>query len=191
MARIKKGKDGVRYANDLTESTGALLRLRLPVLVLGLMGGIATSVFVSRFEKVLSENVAIAFFVPLMVYISDAIATQTETIYIRNLRQQPGKKIFWIYMRKELMLGLLVGLVFGTITFVATYLWMQNIKVSATIGIAMAISMTCAPIVSLLIASLMLRLHKDPAVGAGPFATLIGDVVTLLIYFAVATLIFL
>lgn len=190
MAKIKK-TDGIEYANDSTESTGILLRLRLPVLVLGLLGGIATSVFVSRFEKVLAENVAIAFFVPLMVYISDAIATQTETIYIRNLRSRPGEKLFWKYFGKELALGVIIGVIFGFVTAVATYIWLQNLAVSSTIGIAMALSITCAPIVALLTANVMYKIHEDPAVGAGPFATLIGDVVTLLIYFSVASLILL
>lgn len=191
MSKIKKSKDGIEYANDLTESTGALLKLRLPVLVLGLLGGIATSVFVSKFERVLAENVAIAFFVPLMVYISDAIATQTETIYIRNLRRKPGEKIFWKYFVKELALGLTVGIIFGAVTSIATFFWLQNTKISATIGIAMMLSITCAPIVALLTATVMFKIHEDPAVGAGPFATLIGDVVTLFIYFAVASLIIL
>lgn len=186
-----KRTNGIKYANDATESTSLLLKLRLPVLVLGLLGGIATSVFLSRFEKVLSENVAIAFFVPLMVYISDAIATQTETIYIRNLKNKPGEKLFWKYFGKELLLGMAIGVIFGTITAVSTYLWLQNGRISLTIGIAMALSMTCAPIVALVTANIMYKIHEDPAVGAGPFATLIGDVVTLLIYFAVASLILL
>lgn len=188
---IKKIK-AISYANDETESTGFLLRLRLPVLILGLLGGIATSVFVSRFEEVLAKNVAIAFFVPLMVYISDAVATQTETIYIRNLKKRSSsKKLFWEYFWKELVLGMSIGVIFGTITAISTYFWLQNFKISATIGIAMALSMTCAPIVALVTADVMYKIHEDPAVGAGPFATLIGDVVTLFIYFAVASLILL
>jgi len=188
---MTKKTNSIKYANDATESTSLLLKLRLPVLVLGLLGGIATSVFLSRFEKVLSENVAIAFFVPLMVYISDAIATQTETIYIRNLKNKPGEKLFWQYFGKELLLGLTVGVIFGLITALATYIWLSDPKVSMTIGISMALSMTCAPVVALITANIMYKIHEDPAVGAGPFATLIGDVVTLLIYFAVASLILL
>lgn len=191
MAKIKKDKDGIRYANDLTASTSSLLMLRLPVLILGLLGGIATSVVVSRFEKVLAENVAIAFFVPLMVYISDAIATQTEAIYIRNLRYSQKRSIFWQYFYKELTLGVIVGIIFGLISAVTTYFWLHDIRISATIGVAMALSIACAPIVALTTTTVMFRLHEDPAVGAGPFATLLGDVVTLLIYFAVASLILL
>lgn len=190
MAKIKK-TDGIEYANDATESTTALIKLRLPVLILGLLGGIGVSVFVSRFERVLAENVALAFFVPLMVYITGAISTQTETIYIRNVRKRSGEKIFWEYFFKELSLGAVIGLFFGSIAGLATYIWLKSPDISLVIGLAMFLSLTVAPVVALTTANVMYKIHEDPAVGAGPFATLIGDVITLLIYFTVATLILL
>lgn len=187
MYSMAKSKDGIEYANDSTESTGRLLKLRLPVLVLGLLGGIAVSAYVSRFERVLSENVALAFFLPLMVYITGAISTQTETIYIRNVRKRQGEKIFWEYFIKEISLGAVVGLIFGAITAAATYFWLKSTDVSLVIGLSMFLSLTVAPVVALTTSNVMYKIHEDPAVGAGPFATLIGDAVTLTIYFVVAT----
>jgi magnesium transporter len=186
-----KKRSKMVLANDATESTGLLLRLRLPVLVIGLIGGIGTSFLLSRYEDVLAQNVAIAFFVPLMVYIAGAMATQTETIYVRNLKKKNAKGLFWKYLFKEASLGAIIGVIFGTVTGVVSLIWLGQPKVSITISVAMALAIAAAPVVALCIANLLYRFHEDPAVGAGPFATLVGDVVTLLIYFAVASLVLL
>ena len=73
------------YADDAKEKVGFLLRLRLPWLIIGLVGGTLASFLVSRFEEILSQNISLAFFLPLIVYMSDAVGTQTETIFVRNL----------------------------------------------------------------------------------------------------------
>jgi magnesium transporter len=88
---------------------GRLLRLRLPWLVVGLVIGMAGSMLMAQFEKLLSQNISLAFFVPIVVYMSDAVGTQTETIFVRDLA---GKKVnFAKYLAKEMILGGYMGLV--------------------------------------------------------------------------------
>lgn len=69
---------GSSYADDDYESIGTLMKLRAPALVIGLFLGIGISFITSRFEEVLSHNLRVAFFLPFVVYIADAIGTQTE-----------------------------------------------------------------------------------------------------------------
>ena len=80
------------YADDDYEPVKTLFKLRAPALFLGLILGFGISFITSHFEEVLSSNVRIAFFLPFVVYIADAIGTQTEAIYSRNLRD--GKANF-------------------------------------------------------------------------------------------------
>src|SRR5688572_28119455 len=60
-------------------------RHRLPWLLLGLAGSILAAFVMKQFEGILSANIAVAFFVPGIVYLADAIGTQTETITVRGL----------------------------------------------------------------------------------------------------------
>ena len=71
--------------DDATESVDHLIEHRVPWLFMGLLGGLVTVFIISRYEAILALDVRLAFFIPVIVYLSDAVGTQTETIYIRAL----------------------------------------------------------------------------------------------------------
>ncbi|MBI4100942.1 magnesium transporter [Candidatus Microgenomates bacterium] len=172
-------------ADDATEQVGLLLRLRLPWLIVGLMIGTVITFVISRFEKVLSEQLSLAFFIPIIVYMSDAVGTQTETIYVRNLSHQQAK--FSIYFIKELTLGLVIGAISGGLVGVVAWVWLGSPSVAATVALAMWASITVAAIFALFVPTLLHKVaHVDPAVGAGPFTTVLQDLISLLIYFLIA-----
>lgn len=174
-------------ADDSTERISFLLKLRFPWLVLGLVFGLITTLFVGQFEKLLAQQVKLAFFIPVIVYLSDAVGTQTETIFVRNIAKKQIS--FLTYLFKEFVIGLVFGAFFGLVVGGFAYFWLQETKIALTIGIAMLLSITVASVISLIIPSLLYKEHTDPAVGAGPFTTVIQDFISLMIYFLVATLI--
>lgn len=186
-AEAQKPKETEILANDATESVGLLFRLRVPWLLFGLLGGAAASIIVSRFETVISRNIGLAFFLPLIVYMSDAVGTQTEAIYIRNLAKRQIK--FWVYLVKELSLGILLGALFGLLIGVFSYAWLKSASLAWTIALAMGVNVAIAPVVALLVPLLIKKEHHDPAVGAGPFTTTMQDIISILIYFLVASVI--
>lgn len=175
------------YANDATESIGLLLRIRLPWLFLGLVLSLGTAFVVSRYEDILSADTRLVFFIPLIVYVSDAVGTQTATIYIRNLTKKQAT--FKAYIFKELFVGFFIGMVFGVVTGVATYIWLGSYDIATTVGLAMWASITTATVFALSTAAFLNKLNIDPASGADPLVTVAQDVISLLIYFAIATVI--
>ncbi len=186
MAKTKSNKR-VLYANDATESVPLLLRIRLPWLIAGLALSLATAAVVSRYEEVLSLDARIAFFMPLIVYVSDAVGTQTATIYIRNLHKKQAK--FATYIIKELCLGLAIGAIFGVVTATVTHFWLGANDLALAVGLALFASITCATVFALLLAALLNRLRTDPATGADPIVTVLQDIISLMIYFWVVSLI--
>lgn len=175
------------YANDATESIGLLIRIRLPWLFLGLVLSLATAFVVSRYEEILAADTRLVFFIPLIVYVSDAVGTQTATIYIRNLSKKQAT--FKSYIWKELFVGFFIGMVFAVVTGAATYLWLSSYDIAVTVGLAMWASITSATVFALTVATVLNKLGIDPASGADPLVTVAQDVISLLIYFAIATLI--
>lgn len=171
--------------DDTREKVVPLIQHRLPWLVIGLIGGMLATIFSSYFERLLSENIKLAFFIPIIVYMSDAVGTQTETIYVRSLVKKDVK--FSIYFLKELALGAFLGLFFGSLMWLFAYLWFKDANVALTVGMAMAISILAAPVIALIVPTVLFREKTDPAVGAGPFSTIIQDIITLLIYFLIAS----
>jgi len=184
----KRAREHLILADDATEDVGLLFHLRAPWLIVGLViGGLITFV-VSRFENVLSEQVSLAFFIPIIVYMSDAVGTQTETIYVRNLTRKQVK--FTTYLFKELALGLIIGLIAGVVLGAFAFIWLGSLEVALTTGVAMATSIISAAAIALIFPTVLHGAFKiDPAVGAGPFTTALQDLTSILIYFAVATLI--
>lgn len=185
MPRTKRKKQKYIEADDYKESVGFLLKLRLPWLLVGLIAGFGIAFSISNFEHILSQNVQVAFFIPVIVYLSDAVATQTETIYVRN--SEHNKSAFRVYFIKEPLIGVLMGIIFGVLATAFAYIWLKDISIAGTVGLAMAISVSVAPIVALIMAKIMQMEHQDPAVGAGPITTAIQDHISILIYFFVAT----
>lgn len=181
-----------RYADDATESVGTLIRLRAPWLIIGLSIGTLITLLVSRFEDVLSQQVSLAFFIPLIVYMSDAVGTQTETIYVRNLNTRAKETWFSRYLIKELAVGLIVGICSGLIMAGVAWFWLKDAKLAITVGLAMLASMTAAAAFALIIPTFLHHKTKiDPAVVAGPFTTVLQDMLSLTIYFLIASAIIL
>jgi len=177
------------YANDATESVGLLLRFRLPWLFIGVLLSLCTAVLVSKFEHILSADPALVFFIPLIVYISDAVGTQTATIYIRNLGLPQAR--FRVYVVKELMIGFFLGAFFGAFVAFVSHAWLRNDEVAVTIGLAMWTSITTATVFSLVTTATMNKLGIDPASGVDPIVSVFQDVISLTLYLTIATLIIL
>lgn len=175
--------------DDSHEKLSALIKERLPWLLLGLCGGIIATILVSKFESILSSNISLAFFLPVIIYMSDAIGTQTENIYVRHLAK--FKENFLQYLIKEVSIGLSFGLLFGLLLGVFAKMWLKSDLVALTIGLAMFINGSLAPIVALIVPEILFKEHKDPALGAGPFTTILQNLISLSIYLLVATVIIL
>lgn len=173
-------------AEDSTESVPLLLRLRLPWLIGGLIIGGIFTLFVARFEATLSREVSLAFFIPIILYLSSAVGNQSSAIFLRHIRK--GKSDFGEYFAKELLLGILLGILLGGSLGLFASLWLPD-KVALAVGLAMFASLSVSAVLGLIVTAVIFKEHQDPAVGAGPFFTAIQDFVSLLIYFAVASLI--
>jgi magnesium transporter len=176
---------GSQQARDaLTESPLRRLRHRLPWLIVGLAGSMIATLVVASFEGALEKRVAIAFFVPAIVYLADAIGTQTEAIAVRSLSLGPFRigRMLW----QEMGTGLLIGAVLGSIAVAGVAVAFDDALLGLTVGIAILVAGTLATSIGLLLPWLLERLGFDPAFGSGPVATVIQDVLSLLAYFVTA-----
>lgn len=175
------------FANDATESVGLLLKLRLPWLFIGLVLSLGTAFIISHYEEVIAADTRLVFFIPLIIYISDSVGTQTATIYIRNLSHKHAK--LNTYIIKELLVGFCLGLFFGVFMGFATHFWLQSYDVAVTVGLAMWASITIATVFSLITADVLNNLDIDPASGVDPLVSVAQDIISITIYFFIASII--
>lgn len=157
---------------------------RLPWLLLGLAGSALVTWLVSRFEGLLAERVAVAFFVPAVVYLADAIGTQTEAIAVRGLsfvRAPLGR-----LLGGELAAGMLVGLTLALFALPAVWLALGDARLATVVALSVLTAGTVASGLGLLLPWLFDRLGHDPAYGSGPLCTVVQDLLSVLVYFLIA-----
>lgn len=157
---------------------------RLPWLLVGLLGAMASAVIVGSFEAQLDEKVLLAFFVPAVVYMADAVGTQTETVLIRGMSTNinMGRVI-----RREMLTGVLLGIFIGLAFFPFALLGWGDADVALAVGLALAASCSIATSVATVLPRLLSRLGADPAYGSGPLATIVQDLLSIAVYLAIAT----
>ncbi len=159
---------------------------RLPWLLVGLAGSMLAAVVVARFEAVLHAQLAIAFFVPAIVYLADAIGTQTEAVAVRglSLEHAPLGRL----LASEVATGAMLGAILGILALPLSVLLFGDVDLGLAVALAIVAAGSVATAVGLVFPWLLSHWGCDPAYGSGPVATIVQDVLSLVIYFVTASL---
>lgn len=178
-----------RITDILTARMGTLVRHRLPWLIVGLAGSMVGTLVVRAFEGVLTQELRLAFFIPLIVYMSDALGTQTQTLYIRSLAME--HPTFRRLLPRELGVTLVMSAACAVLLATFALVGFRSVAIAWTVGLALFLTMLSASALALAVTTLLARTGRDPALGGGPLATVIQDVASLLLYFLIASAIIL
>lgn len=162
------------------------LKHRLPWLILGLVGGMFTAGLVHSFEKILSQNLILAAFIPLIVYMADAVGTQMEAFIIRDLAVEPDLKFFRYFFR-QLGIMLIIAVIVSVGLYGFNLMISQDGTVSFILSVAMFVAIISSVLTGLIIPYLFGKLSLDPANASGPIGTIIQDFLSVFIYFTVAS----
>jgi magnesium transporter len=166
-----------------------LIEWRTPWLIAGLFGGMLATSIVSAFDHHLEEVLALAFFIPVMVYMGDAVGHQTQTLFIRGIALEHVK--LNEYLRREVLVDAVIGLLAASILMVFAWVFTSSLIVTWVVGISLFLNILKAGVVAIMLPVALMKLKRDPAIGGGPFTTIVQDLLSLLIYFAVASVIIL
>ncbi len=167
--------------------TKSLIYTRTPWLILGLLGGILAVGVVESFAIALKSHLILAAFIPVMVYMADAVGTQTQILFIRSLaldRRLAIKK----YFLKEMGVGFVIALICGAFLALVTLFWKSSPMLGLIVGTSLFSACFMAVLIAVIVPLVLKKLKFDPAVGSGPFSTIIRDILSLIIYFQIANL---
>ncbi|MDZ4856140.1 MAG: magnesium transporter [Nitrospirota bacterium] len=167
--------------------TAHIVRARLPWLLIGLVGGFLAGGIASLFEASMKDNIALAFFLPLVVYMADAVGTQTETVLVRALAY--GKVSLATQLLQEGTVGLFIGAVVGLSAGVCLLAWGGTQSIAVTLAVTLALTTVIATLVASLLPIGLSRVGVDPALASGPVATVVQDILSVAVYLGIATLI--
>jgi magnesium transporter len=186
-ARLQRYLKGTAEARSASlEPVQRRFRHRMPWLLVGLAGALLAALIVGRYEAELEATVMLAFFIPSIVYLADAVGTQTETVAIRGLSAGVGLRHM---ARRELSAGLVIGAALGAVALPLVWWLWGDAEVALTVGLAVFAACGTATVAAMALPAVLRRSGRDPAFASGPLATVIQDLASILIYFAIARLI--
>ncbi|MDV7766449.1 magnesium transporter [Peribacillus simplex] len=180
---------GVPDLDHVDKSPFSAAKKRLPWLIILLFLGLLTASLIGRFEETLSQKAILAVFIPLIGGMAGNTGTQALAVAVRGIAtgelEQASK---WKLVIREAGTGLITGLTCGTAIIFIVYIWQGDLMLGLLVGISIFITLIVATLAGSLVPLLMHKMKIDPAVASGPFITTINDIISVLIYFGLATL---
>lgn len=161
---------------------------RLPWLIILLFLGMFTASIIGRFEETLDQVAILAVFIPLIAGMAGNTGTQALAVAVRSLSSSNNekintKKIIW----EEAKTGVITGTCCGILITLIVAFWYTDIYLGVLVGISIMATLVVATIAGAFVPLVMHRLKIDPAVASGPFITTLNDIISILIYFSLAT----
>jgi len=175
----------------------AMVRKRATWLVILFLGEMLTATAMTYFQREIDKAVVLALFVPLIISSGGNSGSQAATLTIRALALGEVKlRDWWMVMRREVVSGVLLGLILGTIGFLRIASWTLFTDVYGPhwvlVGLTVAFSLVgivlWGTFAGSMLPFLLKKLGLDPATSSAPFVATLVDVTGLVIYFSVALL---
>jgi magnesium transporter len=168
-----------------TDKVWILSRARLPWLIIGLFGGIASSRFLELYEDQIRIHPEMAFFMPLIAAMGGNAGVQSSAIVVQGLVNDTlGSKNIIQKILKESRVALLNGLICSAIILIYGYFFAPNSTMSGVVSLALMTVIVFASIFGTMVPMLLHKLKIDPAIATGPFITTTNDLLGIAIYFS-------
>lgn len=175
-----------------------MVKKRAGWLVILFLSELLTATAMNYFEDEIAKAVVLALFVPLIISSGGNSGSQAATLVIRALAlEEVGLRGWWRVMRREVVSGLALGGILGTLGFLRSAVWsaFSNIYgphwflVALTVGFSLVGIVRWGTLSGSMLPFVLRRLGFDPATSSAPFVATLVDVTGLAIYFSVAALI--
>lgn len=159
---------------------------RVPWLGIGLLGGLLIAQIVGLFGRTLEQNLLLAGYIPLVIYMSGAVGMQTATFVVRDLAMhnvRPLRK----YVCKQFFATLLMAVLFSVGLFAVAALLHRDVALALVLGISLLMAISSSIISGFFLPFFFAKRGIDPANATGPMGTILQDVMGTTMYFAIAT----
>ncbi|OQX56239.1 MAG: magnesium transporter [Candidatus Cloacimonas sp. 4484_209] len=189
---LKFGAAGKRKMTYLKQSPLFLARSRVVWLAVLAFVGIISGFVISKNSLLLSRVIALAVFIPLLTDSAGNAGTQAVAVIIEALALGEVRfKDFWHSMRKEFLTGVILGISLGVLGLLRAVFFEKSSLIGITVGLTLIVNTTIATSLGAALPLIARRMNFDPAVISGPLITSVMDIISLLIYFALAKIIIL
>lgn len=168
--------------------TASLIRRSSWLLIL-LLAGAITGTILRAYSQLLQSAVALAFFIPLIIRLSDDVSTQSIALVLQAIKTGEFDRYkIWKKAQSDIAAGVIIGLLSGLVVWLLAQLWQLQPALGLIIAISMAITAALASMVGTFIPLLLNRLRIDPSFNLAPVITTFVGALGLLVYLGISAL---
>ncbi len=178
-------KSHLDFDNSLEIPLFKVLKDRLSWLLIGLLGATLMAFYIGLFEETLARYLIIASFIPAVVYISDALGTQLQTVFVRDLAVLGKSLNLKKYFFRQIIVSSLIAILISLLMFLIISLLWKALYIGFVISLGILLSLVFTSLTAFFITIAIKKFRFDPALGSGPIATIISDITSVVIYFFV------
>jgi magnesium transporter len=183
---------GLDEEDDMFAPVVQSARRRWVWLGVNLVTALLAAVVLYAFEPTLDQIVATAVLFPIVMSMGGIAGTQTLTLMIRGMAtgQVSGRNTPAL-LRKELLVGLLNGIVFSIVIAAIAMLWYGDIPLGLVMATAILLNLVAGALAGALVPVVLKRMSIDPALAGGVVLTTVTDVIGIVAFIGLATYILL
>jgi magnesium transporter len=182
---------GISENIETSDSVWVISRARLPWLLIAMLGGIMGALVIGNYEHELKINPEMAFFIPLVVAMGGNVGIQSSALIVQGLANNTLSKDGMIKrILKELIVGLLNGLACTTVLLTYSFVFVESLALSLTIGASLLAVILFAAAFGTFMPLTLNKMKIDPALATGPFITTSNDIIGLFFYFMIGRMMY-
>lgn len=175
-----------------------LVKKRVGWLVILFIGEMFTATAMTFFGDEIAKWVVLAYFLPLIISSGGNSGSQASTLIIQAMALgEITLADWWRVMRRELISGLMLGIILGIIGFLRISIWSMFshiygpdwLFVAFVVGFALIGVVLWGSLSGSMLPIVLKKLGADPATSSAPFVATLVDVTGLVIYFTIAILV--
>ncbi len=165
-------------------------KARLPWLLIGMVGGICNSVILGNFESGFTADPTLALFIPLIGGTGGNVGTQSSAIVVQGLANgSMDIRNSFTQLMKELGVGLINGAIISLLVFVYNYFKLGGAQVTTvSVSLSLLAVVLFASVFGTFVPLTLERLKIDPALATGPFISITNDIIGMVIYMSISTM---
>ncbi len=166
-------------------------RNRLPWLFILMISYIFTGNIIANVENLVAAIPALVIYMPMVMGTGGNSGSQSATLIIRGLATEDIEvKDFLKVLWKEFRTSIIVGVVLSLLNMARiVFLDRRGFLVALTVSASMCLVVMVAKMVGSMLPIIAKKIGIDPALMAGPLVSSLTDMISLAIYFQMATMI--
>ena len=161
---------------------------RIVWLLILMLSSAITGTIITKYENAFAAVPLLVAFLPMLMDTGGNCGSQSSTLIIRGLAtdELEVKDVFRI-LCKEIRIAVIVGISLAAINGLRIFAQYKNLQIACTVGLSITSTVILSKSIGCLLPLLAKKLKLDPAIMAAPLITTIVDILSVLVYFNIAT----